>query len=154
MSGFDEQAVLKICYAKCPGATREEVELFEKTTDFQNIPSSQPLKCFIHCIMEETNAIHPNTTRINMGMMMEELNKVNKTQQEIIFAMSKGCMKRVRLIKDPLEFAYALNVCCKQNDNDVRMNEFIVVFWVIFFNGFFLSFVLALLLHLLVVILF
>ncbi|XP_031630669.1 uncharacterized protein LOC116345437 [Contarinia nasturtii] len=117
-NSFDEEAVCKLCYKKCPGSTRDEVELFEKTTDLENLPNSYPLKCFMHCVMEEAGALHRNAAQLNYAHVMQEIDKLQKDHQKIVIAMGKGCIKRVRDITDPVEFAYALNVCCKKNDND------------------------------------
>lgn len=98
---------------------REEVQRFELSTDLKNLPDSQVLKCYIHCVMEETGAIKRNSTRINVGLMMDLINDLSREQQDIYFRMSRGCIKRTMHIKDPFQFAYIMNVCAKENDNEV-----------------------------------
>lgn len=105
------------------------MELFEKTTDFENLPKSRALKCYIHCCLVETKAIYPNSTRINMENMMGVIDKLDKEEIDIILRMSRGCIKRTMNIRDPWEYAYVLNACVKQNDNEVgKPNRSIVFF--------------------------
>lgn len=48
------------------------------------------------------------------------MDQLTKDEQDIVFKMGRGCTKRTMNIRNPIEFCYALNVCVKQNDNEVR----------------------------------
>lgn len=107
--------------ARCPGKNvLKDMEFFEKTPDIYNLPNSQELKCYINCVMGESKVILPNTTRINIETMTNVMDKLSKDDQYIIIAMSRGCIKRTMHIRDSIEYTYIFNVCCKQNDPEVR----------------------------------
>lgn len=110
---------VKFCYQKCP-VDREEAKRFEEATDLKHLPDSYLLKCYLHCLMEETGAIKRNSTSLNMALMMDAINELPRDQQDIIFGMGRGCVRRIMNIRDPLQYVYILNVCAKENDNVVR----------------------------------
>lgn len=106
------------CYDKC-NATYEEIQRFELTTDFAHLPNSVEIKCYFYCVMSSCGVFKPNSTRLDIPYMMDLVEQLTKEQQEIVFGMGRGCMRRVFNMKDPLEISYLLNVCSKQNDNEV-----------------------------------
>lgn len=129
MQRLNVSEVIKYCFQKCP-VDPEELKLFELSTDLNHLPNSYLLKCYIHCTMEETGAIKRNSTKINVGQMMDTINQLPKEQQDILFAMGRGCVRRIMNIKDPLQYAYILNVCAKENDNEVRECSLFLPVWV------------------------
>lgn len=54
--------------------------------------------------------------------MMDLINELPRDEQDIIFRMSRGCVKKTMHIRDPLQYAYIFNVCAKENDNEVSVN--------------------------------
>lgn len=121
LNQFDVMAIRNICINRCPGENvLKDMEFFEKTTDINNLPKNRELKCYINCVMTESNTIFPNSTRINMENMINVLDKLSKDDQYTIIAMSRGCVKRTMHIRDSIEYTYILNVCAKQNDPEVR----------------------------------
>lgn len=50
---------------------------------------------------------------------MEQIERLSRCQQDILFGMGRGCMRRILNLRDPLEISYTLNVCSKENDNEV-----------------------------------
>ncbi|XP_055312781.1 uncharacterized protein LOC129574601 [Sitodiplosis mosellana] len=115
---MDIPAIVKYCLDQCPGSTKAEMELFEKTTDLQNLPNSRELKCYMHCCLVESRTILPNSTRLNMENMMVVMEKLRKEDVDILLRLSRGCIKRTMNVRDPWEYAYILNTCAKLNDNE------------------------------------
>lgn len=101
---------------------REEVELFEMTTDFEHLPNSLALKCYFYCVMEACRVFKPNSTRLDIAYMMDIVEQLPREEQDIVFKIGRGCVKRIIHIKDPFEAAYEINVCGKENDNVVCSN--------------------------------
>lgn len=120
LANIDINGTISKCLQQCQ-ANIKEIENFELTTDFKNIPSSASLKCYLHCCFLSFGVYQsPNSTRLNLAQMMDAVNGLAKDQQDIYFRMTRGCMKRVSHIKDPTEFTYIMNVCAKENDNEVN----------------------------------
>lgn len=44
---------------------------------------------------------------------------LTEKEQSIYLKMGKGCPKKVRRIKDPIDKIYIGQICLKENDNDV-----------------------------------
>lgn len=112
------------------------------TTDLNHLPNSSALKCYFHCAMFRFGVYqYENSTRLNLATMIEVLESLSKPEQEIYFRLGRGCFKRASPYnKDVLEFSYTLNVCAKDNDNEVRttfMTFFLNLFFSVFVQGFF-----------------
>lgn len=110
----------KDCHEQCQNDL-DEVRRFELTTDFKNLPNSKGLKCYMYCFMMACKVFKPDSLRLNTIHLMEQLEKLPRYQQEIFFGMGRGCMRRILNIRDGYELAYTLNVCSKENDNEVRL---------------------------------
>lgn len=108
----------KICHEKCQN-NLDEVKRFEMTTDFKNLPNSKELKCYMYCFMMACKVFKSDTMRLNTVFLMEQIEKLPRYQQDILFGMGRGCIRRILNIRDPVEIAYTLNVCSKENDNEV-----------------------------------
>lgn len=65
--------------------------------------------------------VSPNSTRLNIAYMMDAVNSLSREEQDIFFRMSRGCLKKSS--KDPVELSYHLNVCAKENDNEVILSK-------------------------------
>lgn len=108
----------KICHDNCK-VDLDEVKRFELTTDFKNLPNSKELKCYMQCFMMACKVFKPDSIRLNTVYLMEQIEKLPKYQQEIVFGLGRGCIRRIINIRDPFELAYTMNVCSKENDNEV-----------------------------------
>lgn len=108
----------EICRDKC-NVDLNEVRYFEVTTDFKNLPNSRELKCYMHCFMLACEIFKPDSPRLNTVQIMEQMEKLPKYAQDILFGMGRGCIRRIVHLRDPYEVAYTLNVCSKENDNEV-----------------------------------
>lgn len=140
MANHDINDTISKCLQQCQANTKE-IENFELSNDFKNLPSSASLKCYLHCCFLSFGVYQsPNSTRLNLAQLMDSLNGLTKDQQDIFFRMSRGCMKRVSHIKDPTEFTYIMNVCAKENDNEVnfsmRRSSGNFFFFIFSINGF------------------
>lgn len=122
LNACDFTSILKKCY-QSSNVTSEEVKRFEQTSDLNNLPHSNELKLYFHCVMATCGVFKPNSTRLDIAYMMELVERLPREQQDIIFMMGRGCVKRVQNMKDPIEIAYTLNVCGKTNDNEVCSNK-------------------------------
>lgn len=109
---------VKMCREKC-NIDLDEVRRFELTTDFKNLPNSKELKCYMYCYMLACQAFKPDSLRLNTIFLMEQIEKLPKYVQDILFAMGRGCIRRIVHLRDPYEIAYTMNVCAKENDNEV-----------------------------------
>lgn len=89
------------------------------TTDFKNLPNSKELKCYMYCYMVACHVFKPDSIRLNTIFLMEQIEKLPRYIQDILFTMGRGCIRRIVHLKDPYEIAYAMNVCSKENDNEV-----------------------------------
>lgn len=107
-----------MCRDQC-NVNLDEVKRFELTTDLTNLPNSKELKCYLHCFMSACLVFTPNSLRLNVVFMMEQIEKLPRYQQDILFGMGRGCIRRTMHLKDRVEIAYVLNVCSKENDNEV-----------------------------------
>lgn len=85
------------------------------------LPNSPALKCYFLCNGIEMGLMRPNSTRIYTESAMEFIDKFNDQEQKNILKLSRGCLSKVRKLKDPLEVAYQSAVCTKQNDNEVSI---------------------------------
>lgn len=108
----------KFCSEKC-NTNLDEVKRFESTSDFKNLPNSRALKCYMYCYMVACQVFKPDSIRLNTIFLMEQIEKFSKYVQDILFGMGRGCIRRIMHIKDPYEVAYTLNLCSKENDNEV-----------------------------------
>lgn len=122
INACDISPIVKKCYEQC-NVTSEEVQRFELTTDYDHLPHSNELKCYLHCVMASCGVFKPNSTRLDIAYMMEIVERLPREEQDIVFAMGRGCVKRIQNMKDPIEIAYTLNVCGKQNDNEVCLEN-------------------------------
>lgn len=50
---------------------------------------------------------------------------MSKEDQKKTLKQGRGCLAKVKRIKDPLEWAYTLTICVKTNDNEVSFFTFI-----------------------------
>lgn len=106
------------CRDQCHANLRE-VELFEKTTDLNNLPHSDSLKCYIHCGCLQLHLMKPNSTKVDIGEFLTLMADLSDEINLKYFRMSRGCHEKIRKLKDPVEVAYQLNVCYKRNAPDV-----------------------------------
>lgn len=75
----------------------------------------------------------PNSTRIDPSEVIELAQKLTSEEYRNMLTLSKGCMARIRKLKEPTEVAYQLNVCAKQNSPEVN-NCFHFFFFFFFFE--------------------
>lgn len=115
---YDIPYIVQTCKDRCQ-VNPDEVKRFEASNDFNNLPSSKELRCFLHCNMVESGVLEPDSVRLNITKTMDLYMQLPKEDQVILSGMGRGCMQKTRRIKDPYEFAYQINVCAKQNDNEV-----------------------------------
>lgn len=110
---------MKTCY-NVSGVDKKELIEFEMTEDLEHLPDSQAIKSYFRCFGELSESVEPKSNKVLLGKVGQLFVDLTREQQEIYIAMGKGCIKRVRAIKDLVEFAYQLTVCFKQNDNEVN----------------------------------
>lgn len=122
-ANIDFDGMSKECYAKC-GPCRDEVMQFELTDDFEHLPNSTGVRCYLHCQMVLLGVLEPNTAQLAGGKFIDLLADMDANERRIWIGMSRGCLKYVRNILDPVQFAYAWNVCAKHNDNEVSSTHF------------------------------
>lgn len=91
------------------------------TEDLEHLPNSQAIKSYLRCYAEINEIVDTKSNKMLVGKFGELLIELTSEQKEIYLRMSKGCAKRLREVKDPLEFTYGLYVCFKQNDNEVNL---------------------------------
>lgn len=109
-----------ICREQCR-VDLSEVRYFEMTTDLKNLPNSKELKCYMYCFMVACRVFKPDSWRLNTIYLMEQIEKLPKYAQDILFGMGRGCIRRIVNLRDPYEIAYTMNVCSKENDNEVSV---------------------------------
>lgn len=109
---------MKICYEKT-GADKKELMEFELTEDLEHLPDSHTLKLYFRCFGEEIEGVERKSNKILLGRFADFFAELTQENQAILVGMNRGCMKRIKDIKDPLEFTYTLTVCMKKNDNEV-----------------------------------
>lgn len=102
---------------------KKEVMEFEMTEDMDHLPDSQAFKVYIRCWGELTEGLDPKSNKVLLGKFSEYFADLTREQQEIYVRMGRGCVKRIKLIKDFLEYSYEALVCVKQNDNEVNFGE-------------------------------
>lgn len=112
-------SIVETCHNKS-GVDKEEMAVFEVSDDFDHLPNSTALKTYIRCFLEGIEMVDRKSNKILLGKASELFVDLTREEQEIYLGMSKGCVKRLRPIKDPLEFGYLLDVCYKRNDNKVN----------------------------------
>lgn len=66
----------------------------------------------------------PNSTKIDPSEMIDLAQKLTNQEYQNLLTLSKGCLSRVRKVKEPTEVAYQLNVCGKQNSLEVNNHLF------------------------------
>lgn len=62
----------------------------------------------------------PNSTKIDPSEMIELVQKLNNEEYKDLLTLARGCLSRVRTLKEPTEVAYQLNVCGKRNSPEVN----------------------------------
>lgn len=90
----------------------------ELSTNFDQLPDDRSIKCYLHCMMLESGLMQPNSTAINFARLIDAINLMEKPEQDIYLKMGRKCNKKN---KDVCEMIYQLNVCVKQNDNEVSV---------------------------------
>lgn len=110
---------MRTCYEKC-GTQTEDLILLEKSTDISQLQNKTAVKCYVHCAMVESETIEPNSTRLTPVKFLDIMTELTHEEQKIFMAMSRGCLTKTRYIRDPIEFTYALAICMKANDNEVK----------------------------------
>lgn len=98
---------------------RKELEEFEMTEDLEHLPDSHELKLYLRCGGELTDGLDTKSNKVLLGKFAEYFADLSREQQEIYVRMGRGCAKRIKNIKDRLDFFYEAVVCFKQNDNEV-----------------------------------
>lgn len=119
--------------AKCKNqcnATTEPIKEFEMTPDVNHLPDADELKCYFLCSYIEAHLMEPNSTKIDPSELIELAQKLTSEEYRNMLTLSKGCMSRVRKLKEATEVAYQLNVCAKQNSPEVR-NRFHLFFFLL-----------------------
>lgn len=110
---------ISTCFDKCK-PSKAEIQEFELSSDYKKLPNSKPLKCYIHCLFVEYRLFNTTTNEVDLTDFINFLSQLSEKEQNIYLKMGKGCAKKVRRIKDPIEKIYQGQICLKENDNDVR----------------------------------
>lgn len=95
------------------------MKLFESTRDLDNLPNSKQLKCYIHCTYVEFQLIKPNGTKFDFSRFLEVMAKMDPEDANKYYIMGKGCAKKLKPIKDSIEYVYQYHVCQKTNSLEV-----------------------------------
>lgn len=108
------------CKEKC-NVNRDEVEKFELTDDILNLPNSYELKCYFLCGFVECGMMNFDSYKFDPSVFIDLVPKLTDKDHANYIKLSRGCLNRIRKIKDPIEVAYEMNVCMKQNAPEVRV---------------------------------
>lgn len=121
---FDVPLIVQTCKDRCHINDTKEIESFERSENFQNLPNSSELRCYLHCNMIESGILEPGSVKMNISKMVDVLtdDRLSLEQRSIIMGLGKGCLQKTKKYKDPIEFSYQLAVCAKQNDNEVLLS--------------------------------
>lgn len=111
------------------------------TPDVDHLPDSDELKCYFLCLYIEAHLMKPNSTAIDPSELIDLAQKLNNEEYKNLLTLSKGCLSRVRKLKKPIEIAYQLNVCGKQNSPEVNnlfnfVGVVVVEYNCVIWNGF------------------
>lgn len=101
------------------------------TPDVDHLPDAIELKHYFLCLYVEARLMKPNSTKIDPSELIDLAQKLNNEDYKNLLTLSKGCLSRVRKLKEPTEIAYQLNVCAKQNSPEVN-----VIFFQLFSNNY------------------
>lgn len=110
---------------------------FETTPDVDHLPDVDELKCYFLCLNIEVHLMKPNSTKIDPSEVIELAQKLNNEEYKGMLKLARGCLSRVRTLKEPTEVAYQLNVCSKRNSPEVNnfffyfllLNKCYVIIW-------------------------
>lgn len=98
-----------------------DIQRFEWTTDFKNLPDSRELKCYLHCLFVKFHLMNEQNSTMDFIYFLEFVNQLTREEQNIYLKMRRKCGKKY---KDPCEMAYYFNLCLKNN-----YNEYYYTFW-------------------------
>lgn len=116
---YDVAHINKVCLEKS-GVSIKEIEEFENAEDLKHLPDSPALRIWFRCVAEAVERVEPNTNKPILTKALDFVADLNEEEKLIYIKMNKGCSKRLKAIKDLLEYTYQLNVCYKENDNEVK----------------------------------
>lgn len=91
----------------------KELEEFEASADFDNLPHSRDLMCYMQCLLEAFGIMDTP-----LPAYVEALSGIITSEElEIYRNMAKGCWVADKKAIDLCESSYEINVCMKKNDN-------------------------------------
>lgn len=115
---FDIPKLISECTQEC-NPNLDELKLFELTPDLTNLPSSESLKCYIHCTLVHFKFLEPGSPVVDTSTFFKLIGKMTQNDQDNYLKLFHDCAKRVSKIQNPLEVAYQAMVCGKENSNEV-----------------------------------
>lgn len=118
---YNSPEKIKKCHNEC-NSTYDIVHDFEISTNLNNLPDSNELKCYIHCAYITLGYIKPNSLKINFQSIYELSSDFTDNEVKRMTKLYAGCEKRIKKIKDLVERVYMMNVCAKQNANEVSID--------------------------------
>lgn len=106
---------VKTCLNKT-GATKAQVELFNKEQDLTDLPNNYELKCYMYCQLHEMDWMDEKGADIRYDVVLKQLRLLRPESQDIYLNMGKKCFSRRYQTPDPCEVAYLWNACMKKGD--------------------------------------
>lgn len=116
---YDVDKLVSTCL-NASGVDPNIIAEFELTEDMEHLPNSREVKLYFRCYFDEMEYLTVGGNKILFDKLGELFNRATHEQQKTYISWGKGCTKRTKSIKDPVEFAYELMVCWKVNGKEVK----------------------------------
>ncbi len=94
----------------------KELERFELSTSFDNLPDDRSIKCYMSCLYVEFGFIVEGSSSLQLMTFIGLMGEMKDFERDIYLKMGRGCGKLKS--KDWCEAIYAINLCWKKNDNE------------------------------------
>lgn len=118
---YENPETIKNCHNQC-NSNYDIVHEFEISTNFDNLPDTNEIKCYFYCMYLHLGYMRPNSLKISFQSIFDVSHEFTDDEARRMSKLYVGCEKRVKRIKDPAEKVYLLNVCAKKNVNDVSIH--------------------------------
>lgn len=116
---YDIPKLVKNCHDLCK-VDVEELQEFELSTDFDHLPNTLEIRCYLHCATMELRIMKPGSSIIDPSEFFDVVDQMTEEEQNKIMKMVRGWSKKVAKIKDPVEIVYQALVCMKKNSAEVN----------------------------------
>lgn len=93
------------------------------STDLEHLSNSKEIRCYFHCTLVDIGLIDPVSGKLTPDKFIDIWEHFSEEHQENFMRLGRVCLPRLKKIKDPIEAAYQIVHCAKENDMEVDIKK-------------------------------